>query len=174
MIASKLEVPFEGDLKPGRVIYVDGGPQEDITRVMGAKVSTCCTEADFTRLADGRSGDLELEKAFLRMMFRGYRKFCDKQHDYGCGNISKFGELGVLVRVSDKIERLINLLKNGKVPRNEPIDDAWLDTGNYGFIALMCRTGAWPGVKPSVGQPRDNLLTNDGLGGIIESQMREG
>ena len=35
--------------------------------------------------------------------------FDKKQHDYGPQNISKFGMLGVLVRSSDKLERLIHL-----------------------------------------------------------------
>lgn len=66
-----------------------------------------------------------------------------KQHDYGKGNIADFGELGVLVRANDKIERLKNLVKTGNTPSNESVDDSWLDLANYAIIALMLRRGYW-------------------------------
>jgi hypothetical protein len=62
-----------------------------------------------------------------------------KQKDYGPGNIMSFGEFGVLVRVNDKIERLKNLLKEGKTPKNESVEDSWKDIANYAIIALMLR-----------------------------------
>jgi hypothetical protein len=66
-----------------------------------------------------------------------------KQQDYGPGNIAKFGEMGVLVRASDKLERLVNLLQSGHEPKHEAIDDSWLDLANYGLIAQMIRQGIW-------------------------------
>lgn len=63
----------------------------------------------------------------------------DKRQDYGSGNITKFGEFGVLVRASDKLERLINLLEGDKEPVNESIEDTWKDLRNYAQIALMLR-----------------------------------
>ncbi len=62
-----------------------------------------------------------------------------KQHDYGHGNILSFGEYGVLVRSSDKFERLKNLLAKGKEPNNEAIEDTWSDIAGYAIIALMLR-----------------------------------
>lgn len=67
-----------------------------------------------------------------------------KQRDYGPGNIDSFGELGVLVRLTDKHARLRNLLyDNPAEPSNESLDDTWLDLANYGLIALMVRRGIW-------------------------------
>ena len=64
----------------------------------------------------------------------------DKQHDYGHGNITAFGELGVLVRASDKMERLKNLhAKTRLEPRTETIVDSWIDLAGYSIIALMLR-----------------------------------
>ena len=60
-----------------------------------------------------------------------------KQHDYGHGNILKFMEQGVLVRLSDKLERLINLYQNNSSPSNESIEDSWKDIMGYGMIGLM-------------------------------------
>ena len=75
--------------------------------------------------------------------------FDKKQRDYGTKNIDKFGVLGVLVRVSDKIERLINLQKQskktkiGKIESNEPMMDSWADITVYGAIARIVSKGTW-------------------------------
>lgn len=61
---------------------------------------------------------------------------CKKQHDYGHGNINRFGIYGVIVRLSDKIERLDNLSKIDK-PQNEAKQDTLLDIVGYCVIALM-------------------------------------
>lgn len=66
-----------------------------------------------------------------------------KQRDYGSTNISAFGEFGVLVRVTDKHARLKNLLTNVADPKNESVEDTWLDISNYAIIALLCRRGEW-------------------------------
>lgn len=64
-----------------------------------------------------------------------------KQKDYGPGNILAFKEIGVLVRIYDKVERLRNLLMNHREPSNESLDDTWLDIENYATIARMLRAG---------------------------------
>jgi hypothetical protein len=58
-----------------------------------------------------------------------------KQHDYGHGNITAFGMKGVLVRLSDKIERYINL--KSKKAHNESKTDTLRDIVGYCVIALM-------------------------------------
>ena len=65
-------------------------------------------------------------------------------------NIDKFGWEGVMVRLSDKIERLINMWKKSKnriktplSPENESALDTWQDICNYGAIGYMCHTGLW-------------------------------
>jgi len=63
-----------------------------------------------------------------------------KQKDYGTGNILKSPvgpELGIIVRLSDKLNRLANL--QSKEPLNESVDDSWKDVAGYAFIALMVR-----------------------------------
>jgi hypothetical protein len=90
----------------------------------------------------------------VRQIFRDqYAMMVRKQHDYGPGNIAAFGELGVLVRLSDKFERLKHLLvtqdATGRVvprtdaPVNESIEDNYRDLLNYALIALMVRQGLW-------------------------------
>ena len=69
-----------------------------------------------------------------------------KQKDYGVSNIlnSPFGaEKGILVRLWDKFARLANLLKSGRLPKNESVLDTWFDVIGYSFIALMVKFGVF-------------------------------
>jgi hypothetical protein len=59
-----------------------------------------------------------------------------KRADYGSENIKKFGSQGVLVRVSDKVERLINL-KDKNTVNFESIEDSWKDLAGYSLLALL-------------------------------------
>ncbi len=63
-----------------------------------------------------------------------------KQHDYGQGNIlgCPVGpEMGLIVRLFDKLNRLANLYSNGQPPTNESLKDTWLDICGYGLIGMM-------------------------------------
>ena len=60
-----------------------------------------------------------------------------KQHDYGHRNITAFGLRGVLVRLSDKIERLNNLKSKKSKAQNESLLDTLRDIVGYCVIALM-------------------------------------
>ena len=72
--------------------------------------------------------------------------FDKKQHDYGPQNISKFGMLGVLVRSSDKLERLIHLHYTESDPAiDESIDETWQDLSVYGMIARVVNNSDWFG-----------------------------
>jgi hypothetical protein len=66
-----------------------------------------------------------------------------KQKDYGSDNIAAFGEYGCLVRCTDKLARLRNLLTNVADPKNEALEDSWLDLSNYCLIAVLNRRNEW-------------------------------
>ena len=67
-----------------------------------------------------------------------------KNEKYGNNNISIFGERGVVVRSSDKAQRLIQLVWIGVAePEDETIEDTWLDLAGYAVIGLMVRRGKW-------------------------------
>ena len=86
----------------------------------------------------------EDQTGVLLMKLLNYAELFDsKQHDYGPANISMFGEYGVLVRLNDKLQRLINLQKRADAPANESIGDTWRDIGGYGFIGEMLHAGEW-------------------------------
>ena len=67
-----------------------------------------------------------------------------KQHDYGQGNILSFREKGLVVRLSDKVARLKNLLwVTNKEPKNESIEDTFTDIAGYAIIGLMLANGTF-------------------------------
>lgn len=67
--------------------------------------------------------------------------FVSKQRDYGHGNILRYGIQGIEVRLSDKLQRLANLAKNGTDPANESVIDSWSDVVGYCVLALMVLKG---------------------------------
>ena len=85
----------------------------------------------------------EQTKYIILTMLDDIKLFDKKQHDYGPGNIAKFGEFGVLVRTNDKLERLINLNKRGDTPANESVMDTWQDLSVYGAIARVVKQAQW-------------------------------
>jgi len=90
----------------------------------------------------------EVIMAFWQETLKNFILFIKKQLDYGSGNIARFGELGVMVRANDKIERLRTLLLENREAKNEPVEDTWRDLANYGVIGLLCHLGLWPEYEP--------------------------
>ena len=60
-----------------------------------------------------------------------------KNKDYGDA-FAKFGVIGVLMRIEDKIQRSLSIIKNGvNLVKDEKIKDTLLDLHNYAAMALM-------------------------------------
>lgn len=70
-----------------------------------------------------------------------------KHRDYGAKNISNspYGATqGLVVRMWDKIARIVNLTKGGNTTaENEPLEDSFKDIANYGIIGLLVLRGKW-------------------------------
>jgi len=82
----------------------------------------------------------------ISLVLEDIRLFDKKQHDYGSQNIAKFGTFGVLVRSSDKIERLIHLNHKGDDPYvDESVNETWQDLSVYGMIARVVNNSDWFG-----------------------------
>ena len=63
--------------------------------------------------------------------------FTKKNTDYGDA-FAKFGVIGVLMRIEDKIQRSLSITKNGiNLVNDEGIRDTLLDLHNYAAMALM-------------------------------------
>lgn len=68
-----------------------------------------------------------------------------KQLDYGPNAIKRFGLEGIVIRMSDKMERLINLIELKKDPAvDESIEDTLFDLAGYAVIGLMYLEGNFP------------------------------
>ena len=63
--------------------------------------------------------------------------FTKKNKDYGDA-FSSYGPIGVIIRMQDKIERLISVNKNSIVlVGNETIRDTLIDLHNYAAMTIM-------------------------------------
>jgi hypothetical protein len=63
--------------------------------------------------------------------------FTRKNADYGDA-FAKYGLVGVLMRIEDKIQRALSITKNGvNLVKDEVIKDTLLDLHNYAAMALM-------------------------------------
>jgi len=63
--------------------------------------------------------------------------FTRKNADYGDA-FAKYGFIGVLMRIGDKIQRSLSITKNGvNLVEDEGIKDTLLDLHNYAAMALM-------------------------------------
>ena len=97
----------------------------------------------------------ETAKEFQKIQFEQYHTFCKKQMDYGPSNISmgtgvggqvnkKLATTALVVRINDKIQRLLNLVvTHDRDAQNEPVEDAFKDLSVYGIIAQIVRNGKW-------------------------------
>ena len=91
---------------------------------------------------------LEFEAAIIAR--KAIELLVQKHDDYGSTNISDApgGALnGLSVRLHDKVARLNNLLSNHKKPKNETIEDTFIDILNYALIALLVLDGKWDTTK---------------------------
>lgn len=97
-----------------------------LARALGANI-------DFLNYSEAFRGD---HRHVLSIVVR-------KQQDYGHENIARFGRLGLLVRVHDKIARLENLLGTGSSPKNESIEDNIVDVMGYSILGAMWEEGTF-------------------------------
>ena len=83
-----------------------------------------------------------------------YQVHLDKNADYSPANILGVGEIGLIVRMWDKMTRLLSLLgfdvevkfkgyHGPKEARNESVDDSFMDMAVYSIIAMLYRQGKW-------------------------------
>lgn len=82
-----------------------------------------------------------LDESFAFVCEEMLKIFIKKHKDYGKGNILDTGEMGILFRISDKVNRLKNLVGTKHKPMNETKEDTWIDIAVYAVIAIMFNRG---------------------------------
>ena len=102
----------------------------------------------------------ECTDALMNNFDRAYDLWTRKQNDYGDSNIRlgldlsssssehsqniKLAQLGVVIRMNDKISRLINLYKKDlESAVDESIEDTALDIMNYANMLMVLKKGKW-------------------------------
>ena len=76
-------------------------------------------------------------KQMINIQSEALELFKKKNKDYGDA-FAKFGIIGVLMRIEDKIQRSLSITNNGvNLVQDENIKDTLLDLHNYSAMALM-------------------------------------
>ena len=98
----------------------------------------------------------ELSKEFKLIQKEQYELFAKKMLDYGLNNITlggdivnnsddkKFSLTGLTIRLTNKINRLRNLVVSGKnYVKDEGMEDTFIDIANYGIIGMLVGRNRW-------------------------------
>jgi hypothetical protein len=87
-----------------------------------------------------------LELNSIAIALKAVALLAKKHNDYGPSNIADApgGPLnGLAVRLHDKVARLANLVTKNKTPKNESLEDTFIDIVNYGIIGLLVLKDQW-------------------------------
>ena len=139
---SREEEELIGIRENGSIPLVEGGEDtkdvksiEEASRLTKKEVANAIREALKIRTEMGRRiVDVALECVEL---------FETKQQDYGSKNIALSGEMGIAVRLQDKVCRMRHLLETGGEANHESLADTYRDVANYGMIGQLLNQGRW-------------------------------
>ena len=99
------------------------------------------------RIAESLELKTDMGREIVKVALECMKLFDDKQQDYGSTNISASGEIGVAVRLQDKVSRMRHILlkqmcgENGV--NNESLADTYQDVANYGMIGMVLNRNLW-------------------------------
>lgn len=73
----------------------------------------------------------------IKVQEEGLKLFKQKNADYGDA-FARYGTIGVLMRIEDKLQRSISITNNGiNLVENECIRDTLIDLHNYAAMGIM-------------------------------------
>ena len=117
---------------------------------------------NYVHVGEIKTFQMELEEKypiiaeeFKNIQKEQYDLFAQKMLSYGKGNISLgsnlettdekiFSLTGLVIRLTDKINRLKNLVITGKnYIQNETIEDTFIDVATYGIIGMIVGRDKW-------------------------------
>jgi hypothetical protein len=88
---------------------------------------------------DNKGNDLNEKRAnqMSAVQKEGFELFKKKNSDYGDA-FAKYGTVGVIMRMGDKIQRLVSISKTGiNLVETETLRDTLIDLHNYSAMAVM-------------------------------------
>lgn len=84
--------------------------------------------------------ETQMERIYRSVQNRLFKIFKKKNHDYGNSyfkNVKRWKEAGLMLPISNKIDRLDTLLDKKGAKVNESILDSFNDLANYSLLALV-------------------------------------
>ena len=118
-----------------------GESTDETPNVVATSLTTLCPEI----LQNVRVAQMK------RIQTEALELFTRKNADYGDA-FAKYGVIGVLMRIEDKMQRAMSITKNGvNLVKDEGIYDTLLDLHNYAAMALMLLGEGEPMVPPEGG-----------------------
>ena len=89
-----------------------------------------------TSVKSDPTGSIRIEQ-MKRVQAEALELFARKNADYGDA-FAKYGSIGVLMRMEDKLQRAMSITKNGvNLINDEGIRDTLIDLHNYAAMAVM-------------------------------------
>jgi hypothetical protein len=92
-----------------------------------------------------------------KIQSEGLALFIKKNADYG-DSYKQYGLVGVLVRLQDKINRALNITKNGIQIKDESLRDTLIDLHNYAAMAIMESESEYVVPNPNSSLPKVKVL----------------
>lgn len=81
-----------------------------------------------------------MEEEFGKVLDEMFRLYQKKNHDYGSSfsrSFKKYGLISAITRMSDKWERIDNLMQNKAEVKDESIRDTLIDLANYAVMTIV-------------------------------------
>lgn len=87
--------------------------------------------------------DVNYEHALDDLMHEIREMLMKKHADYGAGNLLKHGQVGIIVRLDDKMARLSNFFENKQEFKVEleTVEDTYKDVIGYALQAILMLRG---------------------------------
>ena len=77
------------------------------------------------------------EEQMIQVQKEALQLFIKKNIDYG-DSFAKYGVIGVIMRIQDKLQRYMSITKNGvNLINDESLRDTLIDLHNYAAMAIM-------------------------------------
>lgn len=88
-----------------------------------------------------------LDEAFTQICQELTELFIKKHKDYGKENILEIKELGIAIRITEKLSRIKNISNQNRKPQFESLEETWKDIAVYAIIAILYKRSLFKKLK---------------------------